>query len=275
MYLMPIFWFALSTVTGYEFWRAAAVFLVLHLLAYPSSNGYNSYCDRDEGSIGGLERPPRVTPELLHLVILFDVLSVALALWLSPLFGAMVALYLLVSKAYSSPVTRLKKYPVLSTAVVTVFQGAFTYAMVQVGLGFGLAEVLQPPNSWYAVVSTLFLCGSYPLTQIYQHEEDARRGDKTLSLLLGIRGTFLFAAVSLLLGTALLLGLYLYAQQLHNLLIFLACTGPIVYFFVKWVLQTLQDQREANFENTMRMNKLSSLCISLAFISIIIARAFF
>ncbi|TXK37415.1 prenyltransferase [Pontibacter qinzhouensis] len=274
-YLMPIYWFALSTVTGYDLWRAVAVFLVLHVLVYPASNGYNSYCDRDEGSIGGLERPPKVTRELFYLVILFDVLAVALAVWLSPLFGALVAAYLLVSKAYSNDSVRLKKYPLLSTAVVTVFQGAFTYAMVQVGLGFSVEEVLQTPNSWYAVVSTLFLCGSYPLTQVYQHEEDAHRGDKTLSLLLGIKGTFLFAAVSLLTGTTLLLSLYLLAGQIQNIVIFLLCTGPIVYFFLSWVLRVYKNRSEANYKNTMQMNKISSLCISLAFISIIVVHTFF
>ena len=31
---------------------------------------------------------------------------------------------------------------------------------------------------------------AYPMTQIFQHEED-KRGDETLSLKLGIKGTFL------------------------------------------------------------------------------------
>ncbi|MDX5481218.1 MAG: prenyltransferase, partial [Hymenobacteraceae bacterium] len=64
LYLMPVYWFALSTVSGFALWRAVAVFLVLHLLVYPASNGYNSYHDRDEGSIGGLKQPPKVTHEL-------------------------------------------------------------------------------------------------------------------------------------------------------------------------------------------------------------------
>jgi 1,4-dihydroxy-2-naphthoate octaprenyltransferase len=41
-----------------------------------------------------------------------------------------------------------------------------------------------------AILSALFFAGSYPLTQIYQHEEDARRGDLTLSRVLGVAGTF-------------------------------------------------------------------------------------
>ncbi|RDV17004.1 prenyltransferase [Pontibacter diazotrophicus] len=274
IYLMPIFWFALSTVVGYEVWRAVAVFIILHLLVYPASNGYNSYYDRDEGSIGGLKHPPKVTQQLMHLVLLFDLLAVVLGIILSPLFGALVALYLLISKAYSYEGIRLKKYPVLSTFVVTFFQGAFTYVMVQVGIGLSLAEVLQTPNVWFALVSTLFLCGSYPLTQIYQHKEDSERGDRTLSLILGVKGTYLFAAISLALGSALLLYLYFTTDQVRNIFIFLIFTAPILYFFTGWMLKAQKDLRVVNYENTMQMNKISSLCISLAFISIIVARVY-
>ncbi|WP_161890374.1 UbiA family prenyltransferase [Pontibacter russatus] len=274
VYLMPIFWFALSAVTGYAVWRAVAVFLILHLLAYPASNGYNSYYDRDEGSIGGLKQPPKVTRQLMHLVLLFDVLAVGLGMLLSPLFGALVTLYLLVSKAYSYEGIRLKKHPILSTFVVTFFQGAFTFVMVLVGIGFAPAEVLQLPYIGFALVSTLFLCGSYPLTQIYQHSEDRQRGDRTLSLILGIKGTYLFAAASLLLGTALLLYLYFTTDQVRNIYIFLICTAPVVYFFAGWVLRSQHDPREVNYENTMQMNKISSLSISTAFIIMMVVRAY-
>ncbi|WP_276497973.1 UbiA family prenyltransferase [Pontibacter litorisediminis] len=272
VYLMPIFWFALSTLPQLNGWRALVVFLVLHVLVYPASNGYNSYYDRDEGSIGGLKNPPKPNRQLMHLVLLFDVLAILFGLLLSPLFASFVALYLFISKAYSYEGIRLKKYPILSTFVVTFFQGAFTYAMVQVGVGLPLQQVLQEPNVWFALVSTLFLCGSYPLTQIYQHEEDSRRGDRTLSLLLGINGTYLFAAVSLLAGTGLLLWLYFTSGQVHNIFIFLLCTAPVLYFFTGWVVRAQQDPSAVNFENTMHMNKVSSVCISAAFMLMMMVR---
>ncbi|HEY4650410.1 MAG TPA: UbiA family prenyltransferase, partial [Pontibacter sp.] len=135
VYLMPVFWFALSAQQQVSVTRAIAVFLLLHLLVYPASNGYNSYYDRDKGSIGGLKHPPKANRQLMHLVLLFDILAVLLATLLSPLFAVLVAMYLLISKAYSYEGIRLKKYPVISTVVVTFFQGAFTFAMVQVGTG--------------------------------------------------------------------------------------------------------------------------------------------
>ncbi|WP_207435578.1 UbiA family prenyltransferase [Sabulibacter ruber] len=265
LFLMPIFWFALSAAPEVSGWKAAAVFLILHLLVYPASNGYNSYYDRDEGSIGGLKHPPKVTESLYWLVLVFDVLSVLLALLLSWQFTLMVLVYLLVSKAYSYKGIRLKKYPILSTLVVVIFQGAFTFVMVQVGMGVTDDLILSQTNLLLALVSSLFLCGSYPLTQVYQHEEDARRGDRTISLMLGLWGTFLFAACSLLLATAVLFYTYWLRNETLHFLLFLVGTTPVLLVFTRWLLKVRQNAAAANFENTMRMNKVSSLSMSFAF----------
>ncbi|QHL87327.1 prenyltransferase [Nibribacter ruber] len=265
LFLMPIFWFAVSATPQVSFWRAAGVFFILHALVYPASNGYNSYYDRDEGSIGGLKNPPKVTEALYWLVLAFDVLAVGLSLLLSWQFAVLVLGYLLVSKAYSYEGIRLKKYPFLSTLVVVVFQGAFTFLMVQVGSGVPLEEIQSYSNLLLALVSSLFLCGSYPLTQVYQHQEDARRGDKTLSLLLGLQGTFLFAGLSLLLAaTALFFTYFLRNENTHSLL-FLVGTFPVVLVFSRWVLRVRKDPDAADFENTMHMNKVSSLSMSCTF----------
>ena len=273
VYLMPVFWFGLSALHGpWSGGRAVGVFVVLHLLAYPASNGYNSYYDRDEGSIGGLKAPPKVTPELLHLVWLFDALAVAGAALLSWPFAALVVVYLLVSKAYSYEGIRLKKYPLLSTLVVVVFQGGFTLLMTQVGVGATPTQLFEKTNLLLALVSTLFLCGSYPLTQVYQHAEDARRGDRTLSLRLGIRGTFIFAAVGLLAGAGTLGLAYWLRQEMRPLLVFVVATGPVVALFGRWAWAVWHDETAADFEHTMRMNQVSSLCLSAAFIAVLLWR---
>ena len=54
-FLMPLYWFALSQVATIQTRDAVFIFIILHLLVYPSSNGYNSYMDRDVGSIGGVK----------------------------------------------------------------------------------------------------------------------------------------------------------------------------------------------------------------------------
>ncbi|PSR57088.1 prenyltransferase [Adhaeribacter arboris] len=267
VFLMPVYWFALSASTSFNPVKAVWVFLILHVLVYPASNGYNSYYDKDEGSIGGLKHPPKVTQKLFWLVLLFDSLAILCSfLFISLEFTSGIFIYLLVSKAYSYDKIRLKKYPFLSTLVVIIFQGFFTFVVVQLGCEVTPAQIMQRTNLIFALVSTLFLCGSYPLTQVYQHHEDAQRGDRTLSLYLGIKGTFLFSAVSLLVGASLLIWNYLVTGQMINIYIFLLCTGPVLFIFSSWFWQVNKDARAANFENTMRMNKVSSVSLSLAFI---------
>lgn len=266
IFLMPIFWFALlANEAPFEQWHLVAlIFFILHILVYPASNGYNSYFDKDEGAIGGLEKPPAVNKELIYLVSVFDLLAISFSFLIGIKFAIGVIAYTLMSKAYSWDKTRLKKYPIASTLVVTIFQGFAVYWMVNLGLNqqfeFNTSTFL------FAVVSTLFLMGSYPITQIYQHQEDAERGDNTISIMLGINGTFIFSGALFAIATALMgFGFYL-QDDLAKLLIFLISTAPVLLFFSSWVLRARKDPSQVNFKNTMKMNMISSICLSIAFI---------
>ena len=53
-YLLPIFCFAVSQAPHPRLAVTLLIAIILHLMAYPASQGFNSYYDRDQGSIGGL-----------------------------------------------------------------------------------------------------------------------------------------------------------------------------------------------------------------------------
>lgn len=267
LFLMPIFWFALSASSKVTTWRTLLVFFIVHLLLYPSSNGYNCWFDKDEGSIGGIKNPPPTNPVLIRLVYLSDLLVILFSLLINVPFCALMVIYTLVSKAYSHPATRLKKRPIIGTLVVVLFQGSFMYLAMQFGFGFPNPQLFATDNLINALVSTLFLLGSYPLTQIYQHDEDRKRGDITLSILLGLKGTFIFAGLAFGLAS-ILLGLNLYQDGILLPLVYLAGMAPVLYLFTKWMLKVVHSPGEANFENTMQMNKVSSLCLSAVFLVI-------
>lgn len=270
IFLMPVYWFSLSNLEGPNVLKGLHIFLVLHLLVYPASNGYNSYFDKDEGSIGGLEKPPAVNRFLFPMVVIFDLLALAYSYWIDPYFALMIAVYLLISKAYSYDKIRLKKYPIASTLVVTLFQGAFIFLTVLHGMGIPFSELVEMSHCLPALCSSLFLIGSYPLTQIYQHEEDAKRGDQTISLRLGIQGTFTFSRIFFGLGTVLLLSHYLRTEAYASFFIFLLFGTPILFYFEHWAKACKQDPSNANFKQAMRMNMLSSVCLSLAFMVMIL-----
>ncbi len=141
-FLLPVYLFALSISADYQLADALLVFFIVHFLLYPASNGYNSYFDRDEGSIGGLEHPPPVSKQLYYVALALDAVAIALGALISGLFAGMLLVYGLVSKAYSHPSVRLKKYAVISWLVAGFFQGFFTVLMVYVGVN--RAELVRP-----------------------------------------------------------------------------------------------------------------------------------
>src|SRR6187431_225989 len=127
-YLLPVFLFSLATSPNFGEKSILWTFIIVHFFLYPASNGYNSYFDKDEKSIGGLKNPPRVTKGLYYLSILFDVIAIVLGLILINItFSIMLLVYGVISKAYSHPRVRLKKYPIAGWLVVSIFQGLFTF----------------------------------------------------------------------------------------------------------------------------------------------------
>jgi 4-hydroxybenzoate polyprenyltransferase len=265
--LMPVFWFALSAAPSVSVSAALFTFLALHLFAYPASNGFNSYYDKDEGSIGGLEKPPPVKQELLWAALFMDFLALFMACFANFWFVLAVFLYGLASKAYSHDKIRLKKYPILSLLTVGFFQGGFIFvAVYQAVSQQSWQEVLRPQVLLPAALMSFMLIGSYPMTQIYQHEEDARRGDLTLSRLLGIQGTFIYTA---LLFACAIGGLSYYFWQygggFTHLLTFHLCLLPTLLFFLYWWFATYQNPAQANFRNTMWLNLISACCTNFCF----------
>ncbi|MFK8138159.1 MAG: UbiA family prenyltransferase [Bdellovibrionales bacterium] len=261
-YLMPIFLLALTQIENWDTYILVTSFLAIHLFLYPASQAYNSFYDRDEGSIGGLENPPKVEESLLTLSLLFDIVAVGLAATISLDFALCLFLLGLLSKAYSHPAIRLKAKPVLGWLTVAIFQGAGVYISVLVAFD-AFDIILQFETLFLGLVTCLFFGGAYPLTQIYQHEEDEERGDLTISRLLGLKGTCVFALTVSSLGV---LGFFYYFWMLNQLdlfIIFQLFMAPSVSFLVYWIYKIYGDPSFANFKQTMRMNQLSAISMIL------------
>lgn len=267
-FLLPIFLFAMATARFRMDYNSWLVFAILHLLLYPASNGFNSYYDKDEKSIGGLQNPPPVSRQLLIISLFLDFIAILLALSLNFGFGLMIFVYGLVSKAYSHPSIRLKKYPVLGLITIGIFQGFFTFLMVIKGISAidwkGLEDYFVP-----ATLSTILLLGSYPMTQVYQHQEDRQRGDITISIKLGILGTFHFTALLFTLSVVLYIFYFIQYYSLIMAFLFPIFLSPTLFYFAFWYLKVMKQQAQANFKNTMRLNFISSLCLNIFFLILI------
>jgi 4-hydroxybenzoate polyprenyltransferase len=266
LYLMPVFLLSLSQAAHINSVSAFWSFIIIHLLVYPASNGYNSYIDRDENSIGGLEKPPLPTSQLYYTSLALDILSVIISLLLvNVLFALCIVLYIAASRAYSSRLIRLKKYPLAGFFTVIFFQGAFTYYMSYAGITSSRL-VLDITGIYILLAATLQIAGAYPLTQIYQHHQDKIAGDITLSLRLGIMGTFCFTVI-MFIACNIFYFLYFSARNETQLFVVLQIFFiPVILYFTNWFYKTFKDREQANFKNAMNMNLIASACSAGCFV---------
>jgi 1,4-dihydroxy-2-naphthoate octaprenyltransferase len=270
-FLLPVFLFALSQSASVNWLHAIIAFAILHLLIFPSSNGYNSYQDKDEASIGGLKHPPKVTRNLFYVTLLMDITGVGCSLFVSVYFALLVLIFILVSRAYSYRKLRLKKYAIIGFLTVFLFQGAFVYLLTSAAITtIPFTEFFTLNNIICMTVASLFIGSVYPLTQIYQHESDKKDGVISISYKLGYIGTFVFSGILFSIATLLLSYYFNFKHQPIDLILFVVMILPAAYYLTTWFNKVRSNTVNANFENTMKMNMLTSICMNLYFTVLIL-----
>ena len=268
---MPVYWFALSFVENINTTNAILIFFIIHVFVYPSSNGYNSFMDRDTSSIGGIKKPLQPTNQLFGFTVIMDVLSILLSFIISPLTALCILLYILFSRLYSYRKIRLKKFPVIGYLVVILNQGALIFFTV---FHASNNNVTDEAPIIGMLCATLLIGGFYPITQIYQHKDDAADNVKTISMLLGKKGTFIFCMIIYAIAFSLLFYYFSSVHQISHFFILAAFFLPVIVYFMVWFLQFIKNEANADFTHTMRMNKIASACTNLAFITLLILKHF-
>lgn len=160
----------------------------------------NSAFDDDEGDIGYLDAPPPAPPYLAHWGLGLMAVGQVLALLRPAPFALTYAACFAMSVLYSVPPVRLKAVAGADWVINMVGFGVLTpYA--------GWATTGQPLTAgatWALAAFAPLFAALYPLTQLYQLDEDARRGDRTLALALGLRGSLLAALAAAIVAFACL-----------------------------------------------------------------------
>lgn len=279
--LMPVFLFALSQVPDIDTKTATITFIVLHLFIYPASNIFNSYYDRDKGSVGGLKNPPPSNINMLWLANILDFTAIIIAFNLSRYIALLFLIYIIASRLYSYRPIRLKKYPVLGFLVIFIFQGSFITFLVldicQNNLGFYYTYVSESEHysnllsyGTFAMLATSFQIGAiYPLTQIYQHDSDLADGVTTLSYKLGYRGTFIFTGIMFGIAT-LFYYLHFKETDVNSFYLFTVVQIPIIGYFVYWARKVWQDTKYADYKHTMYMNVIAAVILNLFFLYLVL-----
>ncbi len=159
----------------------------------------NSAFDRDEGDVAYLKSPPPPPRYLARFSLGLMVVGQLLALSLPARYAAVYAVCALLSVLYSVPPFRLKAVAGADWLINMWGFGTLTpYA------GWAATGVaLDPARALVLLAFCPLFAALYPLTQLYQLEEDSRRGDRTLAIVLGPRRSLDVALVAMLLAFAL------------------------------------------------------------------------
>lgn len=189
-------------------WREFLLqFFNVHVLLFGGATAYNSFVDKDEGPIGGLKNPPKMQPWMHPASIILQLIGVAIATRAGGAFTAAYLLSALCFWLYSSPLARWKGRPYLSFIAIGVSSGSTALLMGRLA-----ADPFTPLGWWDwsgALGAAAMLLSLYPVSQLYQMEEDARRADRTFAITFGLSGIrrsfqllFRVALVTLILALA-------------------------------------------------------------------------
>ncbi|MDA9783184.1 hypothetical protein N9B55_02100, partial [Vicingaceae bacterium] len=84
------------------------------------------------------------------------------------------------------------------------------------------------------------------------------------------KGTFIFSSITFLLWKLLLSYSFVQQHNVKDFYLFLVFSGPILLYFCYWFNLIVKNENKADFEHSMRMNIISSICLSAAFFSMMI-----
>ena len=143
----------------------------------------NSAFDKDEGDVAYLRRPPEPPRGLFAFGLGLMVAGLFVSLLLPRMYTWLYVTCLVMSVLYSVPPMRLKAVAGADWLINLVGFGTLTPLA-----GWASTGEMLTVWGWFVVwgFGALF-AGLYPLTQLYQVDEDERRGDRTFALRLGKR----------------------------------------------------------------------------------------
>ena len=197
-YVLAVGW---RGVASGERWVEALTALIIWVVFLNGGTlAINSVFDRDEGDIGYLNAPPPLPRYLLHFSAALLVGGQLLALRLPAGFQIAYAICFAMSILYSVPPFRFKAVAGVDWVINMWGFGTLTPYAAWAATG-------RPLDVGHGLVLLAFcplFAGLYPLTQLYQFDEDRRRGDRTLALILGMRASLIVAIACVALAFGLL-----------------------------------------------------------------------
>lgn len=241
-------------------------FANVHIFLFGGATAYNSYWDKDTGPIGGLKNPPQMNRWMWFVAILMQSIGLLLAIPAGALFVGCYTVSMLLFWLYSTPLARWKATPVKSLVAIGVSTG--TNSLLMGYLAAGASSL--PWHIWLAAVGVaLVILSLYPVSQIYQMEEDRRRGDQTFAVRYGIRAVFRFFEVAFFSGVVLI-SAAIFFEHVRLAIAFLAI-GAVTGIVVRREFSSLTAQ-PGDYARVMKIKFATSFSFVLFLVGAILAK---
>ncbi|MFU8812562.1 MAG: UbiA family prenyltransferase [Balneolaceae bacterium] len=228
-----------------------AQFFNVHILLFGGATAYNSWWDRDEGPVGGLKHPPKMKSWMHAASLLLMALGFFWSLTVGVVYSLVYLASLLLFWLYSTPHARWKGRPLLSLFTIAVSTGVNAVLMGTLAAGGAISLPVLLSSAGAAFI----LLAMYPVSQIFQMEEDRSRGDITFAVKFGQRGVVNFFTAAFFGGLMVLSAGLAMVMWLPALILMIGCTAAGIILRMK--IQGLRGVR-AEYPNVMRIKALAS-----------------
>jgi len=207
---------------------------------------FNSYYDKDEKPVAGLENPPPAAVSMLIGAWLLKLFGFVIALFLNKIFLVIYVAGVVLSVLYSHEKFRFK-----SNGYVAVFINFIAGAMT-----FLAASSFSLPRPAILILggatAGFFLAAIYLMMQVHQKEEDKGRKDISIMVLYGRKITIISAIALIAIAAILALTSFVIAgYQWFYILILIAYFMIVLFFSYVW----LKKQEDSMLDFKI-MNKL-------------------
>jgi len=247
-------------------WGAIAFGIGLWVVALNGGTlAINSAYDDDEGDIGYLDAPPRPPRRLASFALALMAGGQLLALRLGYAFASVYALCFVMSALYSIPPFRWKAIAGADWLINMWGFGTLTPLA-------GWAITGRAVEPWAAITFLAFcplFAAFYPLTQLYQMDEDRARGDRTLAIALGMRRSLSIAILCTLLAFGLLAAATIAAPRVRwpaLLLVPLAAWGAVLLPWWRRHETMTQEEHQKGMYAALRAWAVTDIAVLVVFL---------
>jgi 4-hydroxybenzoate polyprenyltransferase len=260
--LSPIFLWGFLLAGGRFGSEAVWAFLIFHVFLYGGATAFNSAYDRDVGPVGGLERPPPVARELLPFSLGVLAVGWLLSATVNWAFFWIYGGILVLAVAYSHQTVRWKAGPWTSLTTIFVGQGMLGSLGGWSAANTALADALELQAVVGLLAASLIVIGFYPMTQLFQVDEDRARGDRTIAVAWGPARCFRLSQVALLFGgfalVSVIFARYTEGEALLASGFFVALLAAVE----RWRRRFDPRAITTNFHRAMRLNAAAALALA-------------